>query len=226
MARRSRSPSAPSRTASWRSAISAARKKWRTCYVSDGTGHAMLFAMGDQAIAQGIPVHERTEALALIHDGKRCYGAVVRDLITGELVAYVAKATADCHWRGRARLPRHDQCRDLRRHRRGAGARDGCCAAGQHGGRAVPPNRDLPGRHPRHGRLPRRRRPAARCRRPPVHAGLRAGEEGTCLARRGFATHGRAHPQRQGAPPPASVSTCGSTSRCSASSTSSVTCGK
>ncbi len=69
-------------------------KKWRTCYVSDGTGHAMLQAVGDQAIGSGIPVHERAEALALIHDGGRCYGAVVRDLIDGELVAYVAKATA------------------------------------------------------------------------------------------------------------------------------------
>ncbi len=69
-------------------------RKWRTCYVSDGTGHAMLFAVGDRAIAEGIPVHERTEALALIHDGKRCYGAIVRDLITGEITAYVAKATA------------------------------------------------------------------------------------------------------------------------------------
>jgi len=69
-------------------------RKWRTCYVSDGTGHAMLFAVSDRAIAEGIPVHERTEALALIHDGSRCYGAVVRDLISGELVAYVAKATA------------------------------------------------------------------------------------------------------------------------------------
>jgi fumarate reductase flavoprotein subunit len=69
-------------------------KKWRTCYVSDGTGHAMLFAMSDQAIANRIPVHERMEALALIHDGSRCYGAVVRNLITGELCAYVAKATA------------------------------------------------------------------------------------------------------------------------------------
>ena len=69
-------------------------KKWRTCYVSDGTGHAMLFAVGDQAIASGVPVHERKEAVALIHDGSRCYGAVVRDLITGELTAYVAKATA------------------------------------------------------------------------------------------------------------------------------------
>ena len=69
-------------------------KKWRTCYVSDGTGHAMLNAVADRAIAESIPVHERTEALALIHDGGRCYGAVVRNLITGELVAYLAKATA------------------------------------------------------------------------------------------------------------------------------------
>ena len=68
-------------------------RKWRTCYVSDGTGHAMLYAVGDQAIAQGVPVHERKEALALIHDGSRCCGAVVRDLVTGELTAYVARAT-------------------------------------------------------------------------------------------------------------------------------------
>ncbi len=68
-------------------------KKWRTCYVSDGTGHAMLFAVSDRAIAESIPVHERTEAIALIFEAGRCYGAVVRDLITGELSAYVAKAT-------------------------------------------------------------------------------------------------------------------------------------
>jgi fumarate reductase flavoprotein subunit len=68
-------------------------KKWRTCYVSDGTGHAMLGAVADQAIAASIPVHERVEALALIHDGHRCSGAVARNLITGELTAYVAKAT-------------------------------------------------------------------------------------------------------------------------------------
>jgi len=69
-------------------------KKWRTCYVSDGTGHAMLFAVSDRAIAASVPVHERMEAIALIHDGARCYGAVVRNLITGELIAYVAKSTA------------------------------------------------------------------------------------------------------------------------------------
>ncbi|MDR1529869.1 MAG: fumarate reductase flavoprotein subunit [Burkholderiales bacterium] len=69
-------------------------KKWRTCYVSDGTGHAMLYTASDRAIAEGIDVHERCEALALIHDDNRCYGAIVRDLITGELRVYLAKATA------------------------------------------------------------------------------------------------------------------------------------
>jgi fumarate reductase flavoprotein subunit len=68
-------------------------KKWRTCYAADGTGHSMLQAVADQAIADSIPVLERTEAIALIHDAGRCYGAVVRDLITGALAAYIAKAT-------------------------------------------------------------------------------------------------------------------------------------
>ena len=69
-------------------------KKWRTCYVSDCTGHSMLNAVSDRIIAEQVPVIERVEALNLITDGKRCYGAIVRDLITGELMAYVSKATA------------------------------------------------------------------------------------------------------------------------------------
>ena len=68
-------------------------RKWRTRYVPDGTGHAMLYAVSDQSIAAGIPVHERMEAVALIHDGTRCYGAIVRNLINGQLLAYVARAT-------------------------------------------------------------------------------------------------------------------------------------
>lgn len=67
--------------------------KWRACYVSDGTGHAMLYTMSNQAIAAGIPVHERMEAIALITDGERCCGAVVRSLIDGRLRTYLAKAT-------------------------------------------------------------------------------------------------------------------------------------
>lgn len=69
-------------------------RKWRTCYTSDGTGHAMLFTLGDQSIADDIPVMERMEALSLIHDGNRCFGAIVRNLVTGELTAIVARATA------------------------------------------------------------------------------------------------------------------------------------
>ncbi|MCK5697913.1 MAG: fumarate reductase flavoprotein subunit [Gammaproteobacteria bacterium] len=73
-------------------------KKWRTCYTADGTGHSMLYAMDNKAQEQKIDIQERMEAIALIHDessnGKqRCYGAVVRNLMTGELSAYIAKAT-------------------------------------------------------------------------------------------------------------------------------------
>jgi fumarate reductase flavoprotein subunit len=68
-------------------------RKWRTAYVSDGTGHAMLYTVGDRAIAEGIAVQERAEALALIHDGRHCHGAIVRDLVTGELTAHLAQAT-------------------------------------------------------------------------------------------------------------------------------------
>ena len=68
-------------------------KKWRTCFAADGTGHAMLYTTTNHAIRHGIEVHERAEAVALIHDGERCFGAVVRNLVTGDLTAYLAKAT-------------------------------------------------------------------------------------------------------------------------------------
>jgi len=58
----------------------------------------MLYAMDNKAHEQKIDVQERMEAVALIYDlsadkQPRCYGAVVRNLMTGELSAYVAKAT-------------------------------------------------------------------------------------------------------------------------------------
>lgn len=68
-------------------------KKWRTCYTSDGTGHSMLYAMDNRAQQQEIKVHERMEAVSIIHENGRCYGVVARNLMTGELVAYIAKAT-------------------------------------------------------------------------------------------------------------------------------------
>lgn len=68
-------------------------KKWRTCYTSDGTGHSMLYAMDNKAHEDKVEIHERLEAISLIHEDGRCCGAVARNLMSGELVAYVAKAT-------------------------------------------------------------------------------------------------------------------------------------
>ncbi|NGQ96621.1 fumarate reductase flavoprotein subunit [Brevibacillus sp. SYP-B805] len=67
--------------------------KWRTCYTADGTGHTLLYTMDSVVLKMGIPVHDRTEVLSLIHDGKRCLGVVARCLRTGKLRAYTAKAT-------------------------------------------------------------------------------------------------------------------------------------
>jgi fumarate reductase flavoprotein subunit len=66
---------------------------WRASYVSDGTGHSMLYTMSDRAVAEAIPVHERMEAMALICDEDRCCGVVARNLMTGALCAYIARAT-------------------------------------------------------------------------------------------------------------------------------------
>jgi fumarate reductase flavoprotein subunit len=68
-------------------------KKWRACFCSDGTGHSLVYTLDNVVLELGVEVHDRAEALALIHDGRRCYGAIVRDLRTGELRAYVAQAT-------------------------------------------------------------------------------------------------------------------------------------
>jgi fumarate reductase flavoprotein subunit len=67
--------------------------KYRTCYASDGTGHVLQYAMDSVAIKLGVAVHDRTEAISLIHDGKTCYGAVALCLRTGTLRPYLAKAT-------------------------------------------------------------------------------------------------------------------------------------
>jgi len=68
-------------------------KKWRACFCSDGTGHSLLYTMDNVALQLGVEVHDRIEALALIHDGEHCYGAIVRDLRNGELRTYMARAT-------------------------------------------------------------------------------------------------------------------------------------
>ena len=67
--------------------------KWRTCYTSDGTGHAVLYTMDNRATQMGVKVHDRIEAIAMIHDGDACQGVVARCLKTGKLRVYLAKAT-------------------------------------------------------------------------------------------------------------------------------------
>ncbi len=67
--------------------------KWRTCYVSDGTGHSVLFTIDNVCAKLGVEVHDKTEAIALIQDGHTCFGVVARCLKTGEINVYLAKAT-------------------------------------------------------------------------------------------------------------------------------------
>jgi len=67
--------------------------KWRTCYTSDGTGHTLLYTMDNKAVELGVTVHDRVEAISLIHDGETCMGAVARCMKTGNLRCYLAKAT-------------------------------------------------------------------------------------------------------------------------------------
>ena len=67
--------------------------KWRACYTSDGTGHTLQYTMDSIVIKLGITVHDRMEAIRLIHDGEKCMGVVARCLRTGELYTYLAKAT-------------------------------------------------------------------------------------------------------------------------------------
>ncbi len=67
--------------------------KWRACYAAAGTGHAALYALDSEVVRLGVEVRDRLEALALIHDGERCLGAVTRCLRTGELGAILATST-------------------------------------------------------------------------------------------------------------------------------------
>jgi fumarate reductase flavoprotein subunit len=67
--------------------------KWRTCFAADGTGHVLQYAVDSVVVKLGVTVHDRVEAISLIHDGANCYGVVALDLRTGEVRPYLAKAT-------------------------------------------------------------------------------------------------------------------------------------
>jgi fumarate reductase flavoprotein subunit len=66
--------------------------KYRTCYASDGTGRALQVTMDTVIVKLNVTVHDRLEAISLIHDGQNCYGAVVVDIRNGNLKPYLAKA--------------------------------------------------------------------------------------------------------------------------------------
>ncbi len=68
-------------------------KKWRTCYTSDATGHTMLYAVANEALKRNVEIHDKKEAISIIHENGVCAGVVARDLINGELIAYVARGT-------------------------------------------------------------------------------------------------------------------------------------
>ncbi len=67
--------------------------KWRACYAAAGTGHAVLYAIDSEVVRLGINVRDRVEAVQLIHDGQRCFGAIVRCLRSGIFFPVLAKAT-------------------------------------------------------------------------------------------------------------------------------------
>ncbi len=67
--------------------------KWRCCYTSDGTGHSLQYTVDSIVVKLGVTVHDRVEALVLIHDGQRCFGALARCLRTGKLKRYIARST-------------------------------------------------------------------------------------------------------------------------------------
>ena len=67
--------------------------KWRACYAGAGTGHSALYAVDAEVVRLGVTVRDRAEAVELIHDGSRCYGAVARCLRTGKHFAVLSKAT-------------------------------------------------------------------------------------------------------------------------------------
>ncbi len=67
--------------------------RYRTCYAADGTGHVLQYALDSVVVRLGVTVHDRIEAISLIHDGETCYGIVALCLRTGRLRPYLAKAT-------------------------------------------------------------------------------------------------------------------------------------
>lgn len=64
----------------------------RTCYAADRTGHAILHAMYEQLLKQGIKVYEEWYVTALIEQEGACRGVIAWDLLRGGLHAFGSRA--------------------------------------------------------------------------------------------------------------------------------------
>ena len=86
--------------------------KWRTCYTSDGTGHTLLYTMDNKVVELGVTVHDRMEAVSLIHDGVTCArgrGPMPQDRQTEGLSG---QGHGHCHRRLWKDLQGEHQCRN------------------------------------------------------------------------------------------------------------------
>jgi succinate dehydrogenase / fumarate reductase flavoprotein subunit len=72
----------------------------RACYAADHTGRVVLDTLFDQCLRHQVKFYPEHYLLSLVMDGRRCAGAVIYDLATGELHLLQAKsvllATGGC----------------------------------------------------------------------------------------------------------------------------------
>ncbi|HOC46983.1 MAG TPA: FAD-dependent oxidoreductase, partial [Syntrophorhabdaceae bacterium] len=65
----------------------------RTCYSADLTGHVLLNTLFEKAASLGVKIYPEWHVLALAIHENTCHGVAAFDLMNGELVSLVAKAT-------------------------------------------------------------------------------------------------------------------------------------
>jgi len=66
---------------------------WRAAFAADFTGHALLYAIDQEVMRNGIDIFWRVQVLSLVLNGARVIGCVAMDLRTGELMAFNARST-------------------------------------------------------------------------------------------------------------------------------------
>jgi len=65
----------------------------RTCYSADITGHVLLNTLYERAVSKGVRVYPEWFVLGLAVEDGKCHGVIAFDLIRGEIVPILAKAT-------------------------------------------------------------------------------------------------------------------------------------